>query len=250
MAKASLIVPPRPSFVSGSIKALISTSILVVVSLLTLLALFGPTLLLNRQFRGSKDHLKILVISTIIVHIIQLCIAYTTLLGPLLKASRQGSSFAKRCASIYAMRSCQVFISLLCSGPLYLFFFGRDPFFIIQKLNTVTRNLEAKILRVGPPRFRISETARHFVIPLRDGVETAATLYSPLLANGHWMIHLVPSFWCELRTIETVWHHGVLDLPNEVIILWLKIHVDDLVPRVISFPCYMKHKMVLVLYMD
>ena len=67
------------------------------------------------------------VIGTVLVQTVQLVIVYMTLVRPLIKAARPGSSFAFRTASIYAMRACQVFISLLCSGPLNLVFLGKDP---------------------------------------------------------------------------------------------------------------------------
>jgi predicted acyl esterase len=66
----------------------------------------------------------------------------------------------------------------------FLFFLGIDPFHIIHNLNVTSRNMEAKILNVRLPQYNISQTARHLTIPLQDGVEMAATLYSPLDNNG------------------------------------------------------------------
>jgi putative CocE/NonD family hydrolase len=149
-----------------------------------LLALFGPTLLLHWQSRGSNDELAFVVIGTVVLQTVQLVIVYMTLVRPLKAEARPGSSFAFRTACIYAMRACQVVISLLCSGPLKLVFLGKDPLCIIEMLEDVSRNLDAKILHVRPPQYRIRSQGRHLFIPLRDGVETAATLYSPLSSNG------------------------------------------------------------------
>jgi len=180
--------PPRPSFLSGLTKALLSTVILLLFSLPPLFAVFAPTLVLMcllSYYNGSTStRLLFICIGTIIIQSLQFSIAYIILLKPLYKASRPGSTYARRYLTIYALRTCQIIIALCRSGPLHLLFFGRDPLNITYKLAITSRNMEAKILGVCPPQFQISSTGRHLTIPLYDGVETAATLYSPLTTDG------------------------------------------------------------------
>jgi len=68
-----------------------------------------------------------------------------------------------------------------------------DPIFgsLIDKIHETIRNMEAKILGIRPPEYRISSyqrpqqgSGRHLSIPLRDGEVTSATLYSPLVAKN------------------------------------------------------------------
>ena len=180
-------VPPRSSLLSDLIKALVSTGMLLLFTFPLVVYLCGPTLLWIRLLSANYNasaRLSLVVVGTAIFQAIQIVLFHLTFLKPLYKVSRPGSTYARRYVTIYSLRVCQVFLSLLGSGPLSLLFLGGDLLNIRYKLQQTRRNMEAKILGVRPPEYQISQNGRNIIIPLRDGEATSATLYSPLHPDG------------------------------------------------------------------
>jgi len=81
------------------------------------------------------------------------------------------------------MAICQFLLLLLCKGPLCILFLGNyDPWGMIKSIQWTMRNFDANILNLRPPIYCVNDDmkGKEITIPLRDGVVTAATLYSPL----------------------------------------------------------------------
>ncbi|KAL9188319.1 hypothetical protein ACHAXT_006697 [Thalassiosira profunda] len=106
------------------------------------------------------------------------------ILRPLRKESRPGSRYARRWIECVSLLLLQIICALVVHGPLRILFLGHDPLDFVRRLRRAIRAMDAKILRVRPPLFDVDEWGQNITIPLGDRVETAATLYSPLLPNG------------------------------------------------------------------
>ena len=109
---------------------------------------------------------------------------YRCIILPLRRESRPGSRYVQRWIECFLRLVLQIFGALIALGPLRIMFLGFDPFGIVLWLRRKCRDLDACSLRVRPPIHDADVWGRGITIPLRDGVETAATIYSPCLPGG------------------------------------------------------------------
>mmetsp|Transcript_33586 Transcript_33586/g.61833 ORF Transcript_33586/g.61833 Transcript_33586/m.61833 type:complete len:709 (-) Transcript_33586:83-2209(-) len=166
-------------FTTASVRAGIATITLTFVVMGLSFALFGPALAAWAYLPGTSGFN--VAISLLLTFATTVAVPYRIILNPLYKESRPDSRYARRWIEAATIQSLQIIFALVVAGPLQILFLGRDddPFGITSWLRNKSRALDSHNLKVRPPIYTVDGKGREITIPLRDGVETAATLYSP-----------------------------------------------------------------------
>ncbi len=170
----------RP-FLTASLGAAAASVALPLVAMGPPLALLAPALATRALLPGTDGPD---VATSIFALAAAAAACHRVVLRPLRRESRPGSRYVRRWMGAAATVALRVIFALIVAGPLRILFLGGDPLGMASWFRRKSRELDARTLNVRPPIYAVDGKGREIAIPLRDGVETAATLYSPQTSDG------------------------------------------------------------------